>query len=65
MTNDFYAGFVAGSSLIIICFAIFQVGVNRGVQIAIRIIDEYPAAKNVLIHNQKQARILSLISEAK
>lgn len=62
MTNDFFAGFLSGSTFILVCLAIFQLGVNKGVQISIRVIDDYPAARNVLIKTKKTASTLTFIS---
>lgn len=64
MTQDFYAGFISGFTFLAVVIAMFQIGINKGVEISIRMIDEYPAARNVLVKNKTQAGKLAWISEA-
>ena len=40
MTNDFFAGMVAGGLMIITIVAAFQVGLNRGFDLAITILNK-------------------------
>lgn len=61
MTNDFYAGILAGISLVIAGFILFQLGLNFGLRAAINLLEEYPAARNSLLKTKRSASVLPYV----
>lgn len=62
MSNDFFAGAISGASIILAAFAIFQIGVNKGISIALSSLEsEYPTAFRFLQKNKSVASVLPYV----
>jgi hypothetical protein len=62
MTNDFFAGMVAGSLFVITIVAAFQVGLNRGFDLAVTILNK---DKNELLQNKSKVLLYANAQDRK